>query len=603
MNEFFHEDELTGKAYDSHLMRRLLVYLKPYKGYVALAAVLLIIGSALQLLGPVVIKYAIDNFIAKHDLHGLGIASLVYLALLVVSFSVTWAQIYTMQWVGQMAVYNLRMQLFSHLQTMNLKFYDRNPVGRILTRVTTDINSLNELLSSGVVTIIGDIVTLLGIIGFMLAINFRLALVTLVALPFLAVAAFLFRSRVRRTYREVRRHIARLNAFIQEHISGMSVVQIFGQERRTYDGFAVINRDLMGQHQKTVIYYAVFFPLVRLFNAVSLALIVWYGGGEVIQGALTFGTLVAFTQYVERFFRPIMDLSEKYNILQSAMASAERVFNLIDSKPDFSDAASPVDWKMCSGAVEFKDVSFAYNDGDMVLKDVSFDIRPGEKVAIVGATGAGKTTIAGLLMRFYDYQNGSILLDGVDIRKLSSKDIRNNLGLVLQDVFLFSGEIAKNIRLGDRHITDEKLWQAARDVNLDRFIDLLPDGYKFRIGERGVSLSVGQKQLLSFARALAHDPKILILDEATSSVDTETEVLIQRALDKLMENRTSIIIAHRLSTIKKVDRILVMHKGRLREAGTHNELLRQRGIYWKLYQLQYRLQDAHPAVEVGRNPD
>ncbi len=603
MNEFFHEDELTGKAYDSRLMRRLLVYLKPYKGYVVLAGALLLVGSALQLLGPVVIKYAIDNFIAEHDLHGLGIACLVYLVLLVVGFAVTWAQIYTMQWVGQMAVYNLRMQLFSHLQTMNLKFYDRNPVGRVLTRVTSDINSLNELLSSGIVTIIGDVVTLLGIVGFMLAINFKLALVTLIALPFLVVAAFLFRSRVRRTYREVRRHIARLNAFIQEHISGMAVVQFFGQEKKTYEGFAGINKELMGQHHKTVMYYAVFFPLVRVFNAVSLGLIIWYGGGEVIQGALTFGTLVAFTQYIERFFRPIMDLSEKYNILQSAMASAERVFMLIDTKPGFSDPASPVEWKECSGSVVFKDVSFAYTKNDMVLKNVSFVIRPGEKVAIVGATGAGKTTIAGLLMRFYEYEHGSILLDGVNIKKLSAKDIRQYLGLVLQDVFLFSGEIKKNIRLGDKHISDEKLRQAARDVNLEGFINLLPNGYKFTIGERGVSLSVGQKQLLSFARALAHDPRILILDEATSSVDTETEVLIQQALDKLMENRTSIIIAHRLSTIKKVDRILVMHKGRLREMGTHNELLQKRGIYWKLYQLQYRLQDTGAAAEVGHNPE
>jgi ATP-binding cassette subfamily B protein len=465
------------------------------------------------------------------------------------------------------------------------------------------VNSLNDLLSSGVVTIIGDVVMLLGIVGFMLAINWKLALVTLTVLPFLLIAAFVFRSKVRRTYREVRRYIARLNAFIQEHISGMPIVQCFGQEKKARRGFGRINRKLMGQHHRTVIFYAVFFPLVRVFNAISLALIIWYGGGEVLQGALTFGTLVAFTQYVERFFRPIMDLSEKYNILQSAMASAERVFKLIDTKPAFSDPEKPVEYGECSGAVSFQNVTFAYVGNDTVIKDVSFDIQPGEKVAVVGATGAGKTTIASLLMRFYDVQSGSILLDGIDIKKLSMRDIRRNLVLVLQDVFLFSGEIDKNIRLGDTHISDEKLKRAARDVNLDQFISRLPNGYRFRIGERGVSLSVGQKQLLSFARALAHDPRVLILDEATSSVDTETEVLIQQALDTLMKNRTSIVIAHRLSTIKKVDRILVMHKGRLREIGTHNELLEKRGIYWKLYQLQYRLQDAAAPVDVGGNPE
>jgi ATP-binding cassette subfamily B multidrug efflux pump len=591
MPSYFHEDELTGKAYDSRLMKRLLVYLRPYRGYVALAAVLLLIGSALQLLGPLIIKYAIDNYVVTKDVHGLGIISLEYFVLLIVSFFVTWAQIYTMQWVGQMAVFNLRMELFSHLQTLNLKFYDRNPVGRVLTRVTSDINALNDLLSSGIVTILGDVVMLVGIVGFMLAIDLRLALVTLTVLPILMSSAFLFRAKVRTTYREVRRYIARLNAFIQEHISGMAVVQFFVQEDKVLRKFKDINQKLMKQHHRSVLYYAVFFPLVRILSAVSLALIIWYGGGEVLQSALTFGTLVAFTQYVERFYRPIMDLSEKYNILQSAMASSERVFKLLDTKPDFTDVQNPIAWDNCEGSVIFENVSFAYNDSEWVLNDISFDIKPGEKVAVVGHTGAGKTTLSGLMMRFYDHQKGSILLDGVDIRRYPIERIRKHIGLVLQDVFLFSGEIGKNIRLGDKQITDEQLVQAAKDVNLDRFVESLPNGYKFRIGERGVSLSVGQKQLLSFARALAHDPSILILDEATSSVDTETEILIQQALDRLMENRTSIVIAHRLSTIKKVDRILVLHKGYLRESGTHAELLEQRGIYWKLYQLQYQLQN------------
>jgi len=594
--DFFHEDELTGKAYDSRLMKRLLVYLRPHARFVALAAVLLLIGSALQLVGPVAIMHAIDNYIVNSDIHGLGIISLVYVALLIVGFGVTWAQIYTMQWVGQMAVYRLRMELFSHLQTLNLRFYDRNPVGRILTRVTTDINALNELLSAGVVTIIGDVVTLLGIIGFMMVINFRLALVTLIVLPVLTVAAFVFRSRVRKTYREIRRYIAKLNAFIQEHISGMSVVQIFGREKAAYDKFTGINYKLMKQHHRSVLYYAIFFPVVRVLSAVSLALIIWYGGGDVISGTLTFGTLVAFTQYVERFYRPIMDLSEKYNILQSAMASAERVFRLLDTTPDFSTPKNPVAWDDCKGQVEFKNVSFAYNDSDWVLNDVSFQIKPGEKVALVGATGAGKTTISGLLMRFYDHQKGNILLDGIDIKKIPLHDIRRNTGLVLQDVFLFSGAIKKNVRLGNENITDEALEAAVRDVNLERFTKTLPNGLDFEIGERGVSLSVGQKQLLSFARALAYDPKILILDEATSSVDTETEMLIQQALDRLMEGRTSIVIAHRLSTIKKVDRILVLHKGCLRESGTHDELLEKKGIYWKLYQLQYQLQNSKAAT-------
>jgi len=591
MAEYFDMDEITGKAYDTRLMKRLLKYLKPYVGWVVLAAFLLILGSLLQLVGPIIVKFAIDNYVVQKDLDGLGMIALAYLGILIVAFLVTWAQLYLMQWVGQKAVYNLRMEIFDHIQNLNLRFFDRNPVGRTLTRVTTDINSLNELLSSGVVTIIGDLVTVFGIVGFMLAIDYKLALVTLTALPILIFAAFLFRIKVRDTYRTIRRHIARLNAFIQEHISGMSIVQLFGREKRAFSQFSSINHDLMRGHHQSVIYYAVFFPIVRVFSAISLALIIWYGGGQVLQGFLTFGTLVAFTQYIERFFRPIMDLSEKYNILQSAMAAAEKVFRILDTEPDFAEPEKPVKWNECRGEVEFRNVWFAYNGDEWVAKDISFKLKPGEKVAIVGATGAGKTTISSLILRFYDHQRGQILLDGKDIRSIASSDIREKIALVLQDVYLFSGELEKNIRLGDDDISDEKLKQAARDVNLERFIKTLPNGYKFKIGERGVSLSVGQKQLLSFARALAHDPKILILDEATSSVDTETEMLIQEALDRLMEDRTSIIIAHRLSTIKKVDRILVLHKGELREMGTHEELLQEKGIYWKLYQLQYRLQD------------
>jgi len=592
MAEFFEQDEITGKAYDSRLMKRLLVYLKPYVGWVVLAAVLLVVGSLLQLVGPLLIKHAIDTYVTTKDYDGLAMISLAFLAVLVISFGITWAQIYVMQWVGQNAVRTMRLQVFEHIQNMNLRFFDRNPVGRVLTRITGDINALNEMLSSGVVTIIGDVVTLLGIIVFMLLIDVKLALVTLTALPILLIASFIFRAKVRSVYRDIRLHIARLNAFIQEHITGMFVVQLFGRERKSYKEFAGINLDLMKGHHRSVFYYAVFFPIVRVFSAVSLALIVWYGGSEVVQGALTFGTLVAFTQYVERFYRPIMDLSEKYNILQSAMASSEKVFRILDTDPDFEEAPNPTEWKDVDGGVEFENVWFAYNKEEWVIKDLSFKIEPGEKVAIVGATGAGKTSIISLLLRFYDHDKGMIRLDGHDIRKLSMFDIRRQMALVLQDVYLFSGRLDDNIRLGDEDISDEKLIASAKDVNLDRFINTLPDGYSFKIGERGVSLSVGQKQLLSFARALAHDPNILILDEATSSVDTETEMLIQDALDRLMEGRTSIVIAHRLSTIKKVDRIFVMHRGELREAGTHAELLEKKGIYWKLYQLQYRLQDA-----------
>jgi len=597
VTDYFDEDELTGKAYDSRLMKRLLVYLKPFRMYVFLAAFLLLLSSGLQLLGPVVIKHAIDEYVIQKDIQGLGMICIVYFALLLVSFAVTWAQIYTMQWVGQMAIYKLRMQLFSHIHSLDLKFFDGNPVGRLITRVTTDINALNELLSSGVVTILGDIVMLFGIVGFMLAIDTRLALVTLTVLPVLLFAAFLFKAKVRNAYRDIRRSIAHLNTFIQEHVSGMTIVQYFRQETKVYQKFAGINLKLMKQHHRSVMYFALFFPIVRVLSAVSLALIIWYGGGEVIQGVLTFGTLVAFTQYVERFYRPIMDLSEKFNILQSAMASAERVFGLLDTKPSFGDKPVSTKWEQCQGKVEFDRVWFAYNNDDWVIKDLSFSIEPGENVAIVGATGSGKTTTAGLLMRFYDHQKGAIRLDGIDIRDIPTYDVRKNIGLVQQDVFLFSGAIDKNIRLGDSSISDKMLRDAARDVNLAKYVEKLPDGYGFKIGERGVSLSVGQKQLLSFARALAHDPGILILDEATSSVDTETEMLIQEAVERLMEDRTSIIIAHRLSTIKKVDRILVLHKGCLRESGTHDELLEKRGIYWKLYQLQYQLHTTIAPIE------
>jgi len=596
MTEQYFEDDSLGKAYDSRLIKRLLRYLTPYKSWLLLGFAVMVISSILQLAGPYVIKIAIDKYIAKGDVVGLGWLSLVYALIIVVQFFATWAQIYLMEWIGQRAMYDLRMDVFTHVQNLTMDFYDRNPVGRIITRVTSDINALNELFSSGVVTIIGDLLTIFGIVGVMMAINVKLALLSLLALPLLIGATIIFRVRVRRAYREIRRLIAKLNAFVQEHISGMPVVQYFVQENKVFGKFNEINRQLMNRHHKAIYYFALFFPIVEIIGAISLAIIIWYGGGRVIQGAITFGTLVAFSQYMEMFYRPIRDLSEKYNILQSAMASSERIFRLLDTKPRFTAPFEPVRMDDFRGEIKFKNVWFAYNSDDYVLKDINLSIDAGEKVAIVGATGSGKTTLTNLMLRFYDYQKGSILLDGIELKSLSEDDIRDKISLVLQDVFLFSGSIEDNIRLGNGDIKKERVAKAAHEVNLTRLGNGLKNGLDTNVGERGGLLSVGQKQLVSFARALAFDPKILILDEATSSVDTETELIIQEATDTLLKGRTSIIIAHRLSTIKKVDKIVVLHKGQIREIGTHHELLAQKGLYWNLYQLQYKDQELSRAV-------
>ncbi len=596
MKREYFEDDSLGKAYDSRLVKRLLRYLGPYKFWLVVALVVMTIASLLQLAGPIVIKTAIDKYISAGDVDGLGRLVMLYAAILVVQFFSTWGQIYLMEWIGQKAIYDLRMETFSHIQNLSMGFYDRNPAGRILTRVTSDINALNELFSSGVVTILGDILTIFGIVGVMLVINAKLALISLIVLPFLFGATIIFKVKVRHAYREIRRLIAKLNAYVQEHISGMSIVQYFGREKKVFDEFNQINHELKNRHQKSILYFAVFFPTIEVISAISLGIIIWYGGGQVIQGALTFGTLVAFSQYMEMFYRPIRDLSEKYNILQSAMASSERLFKLLDTKPSFADPEKPLIPEKFRGEIEFKNVWFAYNDEEWILKDISLHIGAGEKVAFVGATGSGKTTLTNLILRFYDYQKGEVLLAGVDIKKQSANEIRKSISLVLQDVFLFSGDIAKNIRLGNDSISDEKITKSANDVNLTHVGAGLANGLKTMVGERGGLLSVGQRQLVSFARALAYDPKILILDEATSSVDTETELIIQQATEKLMEGRTSIIIAHRLSTIKQVDKIVVVHKGEIREIGSHEELLAKKGIYYNLYQLQYKDQELPAAV-------
>jgi ATP-binding cassette subfamily B protein len=484
-------------------------------------------------------------------------------------------------------MYDLRKQIFAHLQKLSVQFYDRNPVGRLMTRLTTDVDALNEMFTAGVIVIFGDLAMILYIVIWMFQVNWELALVSFLVLPLLAALTTWFRLGARSSFRAVRVRIARINAFLQEHITGMAVVQLFSREEKEMRRFDEINQAHRKANIDTIFYYAVFYPAVEIIGAIGIGLIIWYGGGQVIRGITTIGTLVAFIQLARSFYEPISDISEKYNILQSAMASSERIFKLLDEPVRVASPDKPVHLGRARGQIEFRNVWFAYKDEDWVLKDVSFTASPGERVAFVGHTGAGKTTITNLLLRFYDIQRGQILLDGVDIRELDLEELRANFSIVLQDVFLFSGDIAANIRLGNRAITDEQVQEAARQVHADTFIRKLPEQYAAQLRERGAGLSVGQKQLISFARALAFDPRVLILDEATSSIDTETEILIRDAVERLMEGRTSLVIAHRLSTIQSMDKIIVMHKGEIRETGTHQDLLAQRGLYWRLYQLQF----------------
>jgi ATP-binding cassette subfamily B protein len=586
-----HEEEKLEKHYDAALMRRLLHYVKPYRKHMGIAILLLLIASVLETAGPYLIKIGIDEHIARSDSAGLWKIGGLYLLVLVLGFAFNYARRFVMDWIGQHVVFDLRLQVFSHLQKLPLSFFDRNQVGRLMTRVTSDVEALNEMFSAGLVAIFGDVFTLTAILAIMFKLNWKLTLVTLSVVPLLFIATLIFKRKVRHAERDIRLLLARINSFLQENITGMSVVQLFNRERKNFAQFDERNERHLHAYRRIIFYHAVFYPVVELIGALAVALIIWLGGGKILAGAMTFGSLVAFILYIERFFQPISDLAEKYGILQTAMASSERIFKLLDEPPESSDGRLPALASPVRGEIEFRNVSFGYRDDQPVLKNVSFKIAPGEKVAIVGATGAGKTTIISLLTRFYGDFQGQILIDGRDMRELPLESVRRNIGLVIQDVFLFAGTIAENIHLGNERISHEHLRQAAADVGALRFIERLPQGFQEEVIERGNTLSVGQKQLLSFARALAYNPAILILDEATSSVDTETELAIQRALERLMENRTSIIIAHRLSTIQHCDRIMVMHKGEIREMGTHQDLLAQRGIYYRLYELQFAGQE------------
>jgi len=583
------QDEVFDKRYDARLLRRLLGYLRPYRGLTALAVLLLLAGAGLALVGPALTQRALDVAIPARDTGLLGTLAAVFLAALVLEFLVEYGQTLLTTYLGQRVMYDLRMQIFGHLQRLSISYFDRNPVGRLMTRVTSDVETLNELFSSGVVTVFGDVFTLLAIMTMMLWIDWRLALVTFAVIPLVWLTARIFRQRVRQAFGDIRVRLARLNAYLQERLSGMRVVQLFGREADSAARFAELNQEHLEAHRRSITIYAVFFPVVEVLTAVAMALLLYYGGLRAIGGTITVGVLAAFIQLTRRFFQPLQDLSEKFNLLQSAMASSERVFALLDQPVTVLEPVNPVKLSQpVRGEVRFEGVWFRYSpEGPWVLRDVSFTASPGQTIALVGHTGAGKTTIVNLLLRFYDPDRGRILIDGVDSRQLSTSDLRSLIGFVQQDLFLFAGDIQHNLTL-DAPIPPEAARQAARRVGADRFIERLPAGYDHRLGERGRSLSVGERQLLSFARALALDPTILVLDEATSSVDAQAEGQIQAAIAELMSGRTSLVVAHRLSTILHADEILVLQHGEIRERGSHRELLAQHGLYERLYQLQLR---------------
>ncbi len=630
-----HEEDAVGKAYDHRLMRRLLTYLRPYKLVFFLSLAAIAVKAVLDVLGPYLTKVAVDLYmthtasgrsawlarlLSTNAATGISQIAAIFFGSLLISYLLEFAQTYWMQWLGQKVMYDLRSQIFRHLQRMHIAFFDRNPTGRLVTRVTSDVDALNEMFTSGVVAIFEDVLVLVGIVLVMLRMSWWLALIAFAVLPLILLVTNIFRKSVRESYRRIRTAVAAINSFLQEHVSGMSVVQLFNRERRAYEKFETVNRQHLEAFKDAILAYAIYYPVIEILSSAAIAAIVWFGGRSVLAhlvpgshpalgGAVSLGVLVAFIQYAQRFFRPIQDLSEKYNILQAAMAASERIFKLLDTEPEIVSPANPRVGDG-SGSVEFRNVWFTYQrldaatrarlqsegpveDGSIewILRGVSFTVAPDEVAAVVGHTGAGKTTLTTLMMRFYDVQSGSILIDGVDVREWDLHALRSRFAVVLQDPFLFTVTIASNIRLGTEQITDGQIEQAADAVNVGDFIRSLPGGFQEPVRERGNTLSTGQKQLISFARALAADPSILILDEATSSVDTDTETRIRAALRRMVTGRTSVVIAHRLSTIQQADRILVMHKGHLRETGTHQQLLAQRGLYWKLYQLQYKDQE------------
>ena len=591
LHEYSGEEDDLGKIYDRVLMKRLYAYLKPYRLQVVFILFLNLGSTCAQLAGPLLMQIGIDQYIKLGVPDGLSRLALYMLLAMLADFVFSYFEEYRLQMLGQRVMYDMRMAIFSHIQKLDVGFFDRNPVGRLMTRVMGDVQVLNELFTSGVITIFANLIKIVGIMVIMLCMNWKLALAMFVVFPIIFGATTVYQIYSRRAFRDQRKHLARINAFLQENIVGMTTVQLFAQERRSFLKFDERNQAYLQAGLRSVFYFAIFFPLIEIAGSLATAIIVWYGGVQILTGVLTFGVLVLFIQYGQRLFWPIRELSEQYTIFQSAMASSERIFDLLDRQPTIADTVEPKEIGAMKGEIEFQNVCFAYNDENYVLRDVSFKVKPGEKVAIVGQTGAGKTSIINLLCRFYEVNSGHILIDGIDIRELKLENLRRAISIVQQNIFLFSGTIDNNLRLGEEDITPNQAITAAKEVHLDPFVQKMPDGYATEVKEGGSALSVGQKQLVAFARALVFNPDILILDEATSSVDTETERLIQDGLKRLMANRTSIIIAHRLSTIQNADKIIVLHRGKIREIGTHNELLQCKGIYYRLYQLQYKGQE------------